>query len=151
MARRLKSGRTYPVLLTAADLKSLREKHTAHLLNEIVMIQSYITKQPFAGCGVFETDFQRTGQHSTDIAALATFELAQWPEENVTWFEDIETLASDNSKRHTQESRGFLYRNGDGSSKRVHGVVHRTLAATTKAIVEYVQNKARKKAMSLCT
>lgn len=66
----------------------------------------------------------------------------------MTWFEDIETHASDSSQHHTDD---FLYQNGDGSSKRVHGVVHRTLAATTKAIVEHVQEKASKKAMDIWT
>lgn len=134
-ARRLKGGQAYVVMLTAADLRAVREKHNAHLLDEIVVIQPYLTRKPFGGCGLFETEFERTGRRRAAQAVLATFELARWPREDVKWFEDFEPCANAPAGRvRAQKSR-------DGSAERVHGVLHRVLAATTRSIVEHVENQ----------
>ncbi|CAM9623387.1 unnamed protein product, partial [Sphacelaria rigidula] len=58
-ARRLRDDKTTAVMLTASDITSLREKHNAHLLDEIVAVQPYVTRKPFSGCGLFETTFIR--------------------------------------------------------------------------------------------
>lgn len=144
-ARRLIEGRTYPVMLTARDIEALREKHNAHLLDEIVAIQPFVVKNPFTGCGLFETEFERKGRKRTSPAMLATYELLRWPEEEMKWFDDFASSYADSVTRphwrigeiHTQKRRR------SGSSKRVHGVLHRLLATTTKQIVEHVEREVR--------
>ncbi|CAM9864349.1 unnamed protein product [Ectocarpus sp. 12 AP-2014] len=138
-ARRLREGRTYPVMLTARDLISLREKHNAHLLDEIVAIQPFVAKDPFTGCGVFETEFERKGQNNhTTQAVVATYELLRWPENDVKWFGDVDELSAANSSQ--RDGHSFApQRARDGSAKRVYGVIHRMLAATTKRIIEHVE------------
>lgn len=144
-ARRLREGRTYPVMLTARDIKSLREKHNAHLLDEIVAIQPYILKNPFTGCGLFETEFERKGRKRPSPATLATYELLQWPEEEVKWFDDFRAPCVNSPARPDKRARGTLAskRQGRCSAKRVHGVVHRLLATTTKQIVDHVEREVR--------
>lgn len=136
MARRLRGNKTYPIMLTASDLKDLREKHNVHLLDEIVAIQPYVTKKPFAGCGLFETEFERKGRHRSAQAALATYELARWPAEDVQWFQEFEPCVDSPDDRDCRRRR-------DSSAKRVHGVIHRVLAMTTKGIVEHVEREVR--------
>lgn len=139
IARRLREGRTYAVLLTEVDLKSLREKHNAHLLDEIVVIQPYMEKTSFTGCGLFETEFQRNGRHRGAQATLATYELSRWPEADIKWSTEFANGA-DRAGSHDSCSWG---RKSDSSSERVHGIVHRMLAATTKSIVKHIEREVR--------
>ncbi|CAN0183195.1 unnamed protein product, partial [Laminaria digitata] len=138
-ARRLRGGQTSPMMLTASDFKSLREKHNADLLDEIIAVQPYVAKTAFMGCGLFETEFQRKGRHCDAQAALSTFELAQWPpqEQDARRFEDFQSAAE------VPESRSLSsgWRKVDRSAKRVHGVLHRVLAMTTRSIVEHVESE----------
>lgn len=144
-ARRLRDGRTYPVLLTARDIQSLREKHNAHLLDEIVAIQPFVLKNPFTECGLFETDFERKGVKRTSAATLATYELVRWPEEEVKWFGGVGSSGADSLTRPSGRAGEICaqQRRRKGSAKRVHGVVHRLLATTTKQIVEHVEREVR--------
>lgn len=133
-------------MLTARDIKSLREKHNAHLLDEIVAIQPFVTKNPFTGCGLFETEFERKGRkRRTSPATLATYELARWPEEEVKWFDDFGSPCVDSFTRPNRKA-GEMFTRGrrrNGSAKRVHGVLHRLLATTTKQIVDHVEREVR--------
>ncbi|CAM9726505.1 unnamed protein product, partial [Hapterophycus canaliculatus] len=144
-ARKLGEGENKPhvVMLTALDLKSLREKHNAHLLDQIIAIQPFVARNPFTGCGLFETEFERKGRSRTAQAALATYELLRWPEDDVKWFDDIEQPPVNSvgmpDTGGEVDSAGFGGRSG--SAKRVHGVLHRMLAATTKQIVEYIERE----------
>lgn len=127
-------------MLTARDLISLREKHNAHLLDEIVAIQPFVAKEPFTGCGVFETEFERKGHnnHATQQAVVATYELLRWPESDVKWFGDVDEFSAANSSQ--RDGNSFPpQRARAGSAKRVYGVIHRMLAATTKRIIEHVE------------
>lgn len=145
--RRLREGRTYPVMLTVPDLMSLREKHNAHLLDEIVAIQPFLAKNPFTGCGLFETEFERKGCKRTAQAALGTYELLRWPEEDVRWFDDNFDPSCNADTFNRPAARGGAtfaqQRRKHGSAKRVHGVLHRMLATTTKQIVEHVEREVR--------
>lgn len=136
-ARRLRDGQTSPMMLTASDFKSLREKHNADLLDEIVAVQPYVAKTAFMGCGLFETEFQRNGRQSDEQAALSTFELAQWPQEDARRFEGFQSAAEPPESRSLSLER----RKVDRSAKRVHGVLHRVLAMTTRGIVEHVERE----------
>jgi len=145
-ARRLKGGRTYPVMLTARDMRSLREKHNAHLLDEIVAIQPLVAKNPFTGCGLFETEFRRKGRKRSAQAALATHELARWREEDVKWFDESgPTLFVNGSFTGSGGARGdetfsqFCRGRDSTATKRVHGIIHRLLATTTKKVVEHIE------------
>lgn len=138
-ARRLRDGQTSPMLLTASDFKSLREKHNADLLDEIVAVQPNVAKTAFMGCGLFETEFQRKGRHCDAQAALSTFELAQWPQEDVRQCEGFQSAAELPEGRSMNSEK----RTVDMSAKRVHGVLHRVLAMTTRTIVEHVEREVR--------
>lgn len=138
-ARRLRDGQTSPMMLTAPDFKSLREKHNADLLDEIVAVQPYVAKTGFMGCGLFETEFQRKGRRCDAQAALSTFELAQWPQEDARRFECFQSAAEVPESCSSSLER----RKVDRSAKRVHGVLHRVLAMTTRSIVEHVQREVR--------
>lgn len=133
-ARRLKEGHMCVVLLTANDLKSLREKHNAHLLDEIVMIQPFVAKNSYAGCGLFETEFVRKGHRGAQVP-LATYELVHWPEVDIKWSEDFQPYAG------KPESRSIGRWRENSSPKRVHGILHQMLAKTTKNIVEHVERE----------
>lgn len=150
MGRRLREGRTCPVMLTAQDLASLREKHNAHLLDEIVAIQPLFVKNPFTGCGLFETEFERKGCKRSAQAALGTYELGRWPEEDVKWFDLFDPPSGGgvdaDSCFHRPAARGGATfaqqrRRNNPPAKRVHGVLHRMLATTTKQIVEHVERE----------
>lgn len=135
-ARRLRDGQTFPMMLTALDFKSLREKHNADLLDEIVAVQPYVTKTAFMGCGLFETEFERKGRRCHAQAALSTFELMQWPQAgDAGQFEGFPISAE------PAESRSSDRRTMDRAAKRVHGVLHRVLAMTTRSIVEHVEKE----------
>lgn len=146
-ARRLLGGRTYPVMLTARDLRSLREKHNAHLLDEIVAIQPLVAKNPFTGCGLFETEFRRKGRKRSAQAALVTHELARWPEKDVSWFDEPGPTFVDGSFEGSVDARGdgTFSQNRLGrdntAAKRVHGIIHRLLATTTKKVVEHIERE----------
>ncbi|CAN0342759.1 unnamed protein product, partial [Pylaiella littoralis] len=148
--RRLREGRIYPVMLTAPDLKSLREKHNAHLLDEIVAIQPFLAKTPFTGCGLFETEFERKGCKRSAQAALGTYELLQWPEEDVKWFDIFDPplggSADGDSWFDRPAARGGVTfaeqrKRRSSSAKRVHGILHRILATTTTQMVEHVERE----------
>lgn len=150
--RRLREGRIYPVMLTAPDLKSLREKHNAHLLDEIVAIQPFLAKTPFTGCGLFETEFERKGCKRSAQAALGTYELLQWPEEDVKWFDIFDPplggSADGDSWFDRPAARGGVTfaeqrKRRSSSAKRVHGILHRILATTTTQMVEHVEREVR--------
>lgn len=143
-ARRLRDGQTYAVMLTASDLKSLREKHNAHLLDEIVAIQPYVTKKTFSGCGLFETEFERQAPCRGAQAVLATHELARWPEEDVTWSDDFAVPGGGVSEsREASDQARVAERQRASSAKRVHGVLHRVLATATKTVVEHVEREVK--------
>lgn len=153
-ARKLREGKPYVIMLTALDLKSLREKHNAHLLDQIVAIQPFVARNPFTGCGLFETEFVRKGRSRTAQAALATYELLRWPEEDVKWFDDFERPRDCDTildARSEVGSTGLGRRNG--SATRVHGVLHRMLATTTRQIVEYIEREVGTpvSALALCS
>lgn len=138
-------------MLTASDLTSLREKHNAHLLDEIVAIQPFLVKNPFTGCGLFETEFERKGCKRSAQAALGTYELLRWPEEDVKWFDIFDPPSGSvdvDSFFNRPAARGgatFVQQRTrhSPSAKRVHGVLHRMLATTTKQIVEHVEREVR--------
>lgn len=132
-------------MLTARDIRSMREKHNAHLLDEIVAIQPFAVKNPFTGCGLFETEFERKGRKRTSPATLATYELVRWPEESLTWFDDFDPSCVDGSTRPNRRAGEISaqQRRRNDSAKRVHGVLHRLLATTTKQIVSHVEREVR--------
>ncbi|CAM9830500.1 unnamed protein product [Scytosiphon promiscuus] len=144
-ARKLREGKPCAMMLTMLDLKSLREKHNAHLLDQIIAIQPFVARNPFAGCGLFETEFERKGRSRTAPAALSTYELLQWPED-IKWFDDFEQPRVDSGSVSDTRGENDSAERGrrNGSAKRMHGVLHRMLATTTKQIVEYVERKVGK-------
>lgn len=153
-ARRLRLGQTSVVMLTEPDLTSLRQKHNVHLLDEILAIQPYVPRKPFSGCGLFETTFARKGKFRDAPTAFKTHELAQWSEEGPNPNPVPTTDESDTFQ--SSKSPGCRFERGrfDGkvssahargrSSQRVHGVLHRVLAATTKDIVNHVERQVRR-------
>lgn len=142
-ARKLREGKLRVIMLTALDLQSLREKHNAHLLDQIIAIQPFISRNPFTGCGLFETEFERKGRSRTAQTSLATYELLRWPEEDIKWFDDFEHPRDKDiavlNERAEAESAEEGRRNV--SAKRVHGVLHRMLATTTKQIVDFIERE----------
>lgn len=130
-------------MLTARDIKSLREKHNAHLLDEIVAVQPFVIKNSFTGCGLFETEFERKGRKRTSPATLATYELLRWPEEEVKWSQACGSSCVDSFTRPSRRAGEISarQRRRNGSAKRVHGILHRLLATTTKQIVGHVERE----------
>lgn len=151
-ARRLRGGQTSAVMLSASDIKSLREKHNLHLLDEIVAIQPYITRTPFSGCGLFETKFTRKEQSRKAQVASVTYELVHWNEmsnsgDNLQQPDNSHILPRDIPDMRYGQGRGGHQETlpcgniVSGSRQRVHGVLHRVLAATTKDIVKHVERE----------
>lgn len=151
-ARRLRGGQTSAVMLSATDIKSLREKHNVHLLDEIVAIQPYVTRKHFSGCGLFETRFTRKEPFRGAPVASATYELVQWNEMStgsgsMQQPEDSHVLSRDSRDNRSGQGRGADEERlscsaiGSGSRERVYGVLHRVLAATTKDIVNHVERE----------
>lgn len=142
IARRLRGGQTSAIVLTESDIKFLREKHNVHLLDEIVAIQPHITRISFSGCGLFETTFRRKGRFREAQVAYATYELARWPEDDRSPPQDYQEIA-DYSEMIPSEYGRVARSAICHVPQRVHGVLHRVLATTTKEIVTHVEREVR--------
>lgn len=139
---RLVGAHPKATILTVSDMNLLREKHNAHLLEEIIAVQPYTATQSFGGCGVFETSFIRKGRHRGAQAASITFEFIRWPEEDRD--------ARDPFQRRPSTERIYVGKPvarrsvDDRSSVRIFGIIHRALANTTKSIVDHVEREVRR-------
>lgn len=133
IARRSRGGTTKPIMLTLSDIECLLEKHNANLLDEIIAIQPHMIRKPFVGCGLFETTFIRKGHWRDAQIVCVTYELAKWIEdhEGREGFDD----STDRSGSHPGKE------SGNCSPIRVHGVIHRVLATTTRAVVAHVEQE----------
>lgn len=145
IARRLREGVTEAVSLTMSDIVSLREKHNAHLLGEIVAIQPCIARASLTGCGLFETSFVRQDHSPGGLVACITHELVRWPGQDDQrpggGSRKEPRSCVETSSRHSNSA--FVKTMVSRLPVRVFGMIHKTLATTTKAIVEHVEREVR--------